>query len=366
VNRALGIVAIAVFVAGCTSPVPSTMPVAPTLASPSDAAGGEWQRLDLPNGDEAFLASVAATADDVVIVGVRDFRPVAWTSRDGGAWTFEQLGPEGAFPGTALAFGDRVLAIGSRQENRCAHPDAIVFWVRAADGRWTLAPFNNLFCAGGSGVTAVSAGRAAIVGSGAGDQPIAWFSDDGLTWLPRAVRGGIFPKAIVPMGDGFAAIGTFGFAGWWFARSDGRTGWTIVPFFDPRAEEEAVGFADLGRGFIAWFVDPAGEIAAFTSDTGDAWQSVEMNGLSGIELQRVARMETGYVAFGRAAEGPRLFVSSDGVSWRGIRGPSDSGSSSYGSLVLWGDRAILLGTIHVGPDADVTAAWTGPASIFEP
>ena len=45
---------------------------------------------------------------------------------------------------------------------------------------------------------------------------------------------------------------------------------------------------------------------------------------------------------------------------------SDSGSAAYASLALSGDRAILLGAIHVGPDMDVTTAWAGPASVFEP
>jgi hypothetical protein len=81
----------------------------------------------------------------------------------------------------------------------------------------------------------------------------------------------------------------------------------------------------------------------------------------------VVRTAAGYVAFGRAAHGPRLFVSRDGGTWRRISGPADTGlSASYSSLALFGDRAILLGTIHVGPDMDVTAAWTGPASLFEP
>jgi hypothetical protein len=367
VKHALGILVVVALTAGCSNPVPSGTPVASISPPPTPAGDAAWQPVELPNGDPALLAAVAATAHDVVIVGGRAMAPAAWASHDGGAWMFEQLGPEDAFPGSAVAFGDHVLAVGGNETNRCAHPFATFFWIRNAQGRWTNAPFNQLFCAGGSGVVAVSGGRLAMLGAGTGDVPFSWFSDDGLTWVPSPIRQDVYPRALASVGDGFAALGTFGDASWWFGRSDRGERWMIAPFGNAPFETQAIGLADGGLGFIAWFADAAGMVAAFTSDTGDQWLPTEIKGLSDVETERVVRTAAGYVAFGRAAHGPRLFVSRDGGTWRRISGPADDGSSaSYSSLALFGDRAILLGTIHVGPDMDVTAAWNGPASLFEP
>jgi hypothetical protein len=326
VNGALRTFAIAVFVVACGTPAPSATPVAPAAPSPSsasatDVAPGIWQRVELPHGDDAFLAAVAATAHDVVIVGGRAMAPAAWASHDGGAWMFEQLGPEDAFPGSAVAFGDHLLAVGGNETNRCAHPFATFFWVRDAKGRWKNAPFNKLFCAGGSGVVAVSGGRLAMLGAGTGDVPFSWFSDDGLTWVPSPIRQDVYPRALASVGDGFAALGTFGDASWWFGRSDRGERWTIAPFGNAPFETQAIGLADGGLGFIAWFADAAGMVAAFTSDTGDQWLPTEIKGLSDVETERVVRTAAGYVAFGHAADGPRVLVSRDGGTWRRISGP---------------------------------------------
>jgi hypothetical protein len=366
VNRACRAFAIAVLVAGCANPAPSARPDASASPSTPDDAAAAWQRVQLPNGDDAFLAGVAATPHDVVIVGARSLKPAAWASHDGGAWVFEQLGPEEAFPGSAVAFGDRVLAVGGNETNRCAHPLATFFWVRNAQGRWTNAPFDPLFCAGGGATPVVAGGLAAVLGAGTGDVPFAWFSDDGLRWVQRPIRQDVYPRALASVGDGFAALGTFGDASWWFGRSDRGERWTIAPFGNAPFETQAIGLADGGLGFIAWFADAAGRVAAFTSGTGDQWLPTEIKGLTDAETERVVRTAAGYAAFGRAADGPRVFVSRDGGAWRAIPGPSDSGPAAYASLALSSGRAILLGTIHVGPDMDVTAAWTGPASLFEP
>jgi hypothetical protein len=361
----MALVAVAVLVAGCATPVPSATPTASAQAPPSDAAEGEWQRLDLPNGD-GTPSAVAATKHDAVIVGGRAMGPVAWVSRDGGAWSFEELAPADAFPMTALAFGDRVIVVGGTQTNRCAHAAATFFWVRGADGGWTAAPFDQLFCAGNWSAPAVLAGRLAMVGTGTADVPFAWFSDDGLTWVDRPIRRDVYPRFVTSVAGGFAAIGNFVGEGWWIGRSDGRNAWAIAPLHGVPINAQAVGLADRGAGLIAWFATPAGDIGALTTETGEVWRSTEVQGLAGASLGRIIRTTAGYVALAETPEArPGMFVSRDGVIWHAVAGPIDSRAGNYVSLAIAGDRAVLLGDVRVGDEGTPTV-WSGPARLVEP
>jgi hypothetical protein len=363
VNRAIGIAAVAAFVAGCATPVTSKTPAAP--ASASDAAGGEWQLVDLPNSDASFNG-IAATDHDVVIVGGRAMGPVAWVSHDGGEWIFEQLAPADAIPGTAVAFGDRVIAVGTTQTNRCAHPYETFFWVRDADARWATAPFDKLFCAGNDSSPAVAGGRLAMVGTGTADIPFAWFSDDGLTWLDRPIRRDVYPRFVTSAGGGFAAIGNFIDDGWWIGRSDGRQAWAIAPLRDVPLRAEALGLASRGNRLIAWFTAPAGDIGALTSETGLVWQSAQVEGMTGATPGRIIRTAAGYVALAEMPDAkPGLFVSRDGVTWHAVAGPIDSRPGNYVGLAIAGDRAILLRNVRVGEEGTPTV-WSAPSRILEP
>jgi hypothetical protein len=365
VNRAAAALVLAVFVAGCATPAPSATPVAPAQASPSDAAEGEWQRLDLPNGD-ASLNAVAATDHDVVIVGGRAMGSVAWVSHDGGAWTFEEMPPGDAFAGTAVAFGDRLIVVGATPTNRCAHPSATFIWVRQADGRWATAPFDKLFCTGDQSTPAVADGRLAMLGTGTADVPFAWFSDDGLSWVNSPMRPNIYPRFLASAGDGFAAIGTFLDDGWWVARSDGREAWTIAPLPNVPVGAQAVGLSGRGNGLIAWFTTPAGDIGALTSETGLVWQSSAVQGMAGTTPGHFIRTAAGYVALGERSDArPGMLVSRDGVTWRAVAGPIDSRPGNYFGLAISGDRAILLGDVRVGDEGTPTV-WSGPARVVEP
>jgi hypothetical protein len=367
VNRALGLL-VAAIVAGCANPAPSetSVSVASPGSSPTDASAPLWQLVELPNADRANLLAIGATAHDVVIVGGRNMAPAAWSSHDGGPWVSEPLAPEVAFPGNVVALGDRMLAVGGNETNRCAHPFATFFWVRDPSGRWTAAPFDRLFCAGGSGVAAVSGGMAAILGTGTGDVPFSWFSDDGLTWVARPIRRDVFPVALAPAGDGFAALGKFVDDGWWFGRNDGRAGWTLVRFANIAVDAQPVGLVDTGRGLIAWFVDPAGQPVAFVSETGASWEPVKLDGLADVVVERVGQTPAGYVLLGLVDAGPRLFLSRDGVNWRNVPGPSDIGQGLYHSIAFSGGRAYLLATVRDTGDEGFGAVWAAPAALFQP
>src|SRR4051812_19032879 len=140
------------------------------------------------------VAGIAATTHDVVIVGSRGSVPMAWTSRAGGPWAAGAYGPERAYPGTIVAFGDRMLVVGGTDAAKCGGDFASVFSVRAADGRWTTGPFEDFFCGAGGGPVALSEAGAAVLNLRSTDEkPYAWFSEDGLKWVEHPVRQDIIP-----------------------------------------------------------------------------------------------------------------------------------------------------------------------------
>ena len=361
------LVALLAFVASAcaTAPsAPSGTASSPTASSPGPSTEAQWRRIELPNSAESFLATVAATDHDALVLGVAGETPKAWSAKGGAAWIEESMPPGGGYPSAAIALGDRIVVIGGKQTDRCAHPGEIAFWARDSDGRWFGAPFEPFFCAGGSAHIASNGDIAAVIGFGTGDVPYVWTSPDGLAWASRPVRRDISPGRLASVESGFAAVGTFPATGrWWFGRSQDGADWTIVPFFDPWAESVPVGLAAAGRGFMTWFMNP-GQLA-FTSLTGDVWEPVQMQGLDGVELVTVARYGERLVALGRVDAGARLFVSRDGIRWRRVIGPDQDSASSYSALAVSADEVLLLGTVHTGPDADVTAAWTAPAAILD-
>lgn len=363
-NGAHTVFVVALLVAGCATPLPSPMRVAPAAASPSDAVEGEWERLDLPNGDASFNG-VAATEHDVVIVGGRAMGAVAWVSHDGGPWTFE-VGARRCIPRDCRRVRRSREPVGSTPTNRCAHPRATFFWVRAPNGTWTTAPFDKLFCGGDESTPAVAGGRLAMIGSGTADVPFAWFSDDGLTWVDRPLRHDVYPRFLAPMAGGFAAIGNFLGERWWAGRSDGQKAWTIAPLPNLPLDARAVGLADRGAGLIAWFATADNDVFAMTSETGFAWRLAQVHGLVGAAPGHVIRTAAGFVALAEMPDArPGLFVSRDGVTWRVVAGPIDDRPGNYVGLAISRDRAVLLGDVRVGDEGTPTV-WSGPANLFEP
>jgi hypothetical protein len=364
VKRGFGALVAVLFATGCATS-PSSSPSASSSAS--TPAGEQWDDVELPHSAESFLVAVVGTEHEALVLGVAGESATAWASHDGGPWIEESMPPGFGYPSSAVTLGDRIVVLGGNQTDRCAHPGELVFGARDADARWSVAPFDPLFCAGGSAQIASNGEIAALLGMGTGDVAYSWVSNDGLAWTSRPIRQGISPSLLISAGSGFAAVGSFlENGGWWFGRSKQGEPWTIAPSFGPFAEWEAVGLADGGAGFLSWFTDAAAHTTALASETGDSWQSVAMDGLSDAEVRRVTKTAAGYVAFGRTPGGPRLFVSRDGIAWRRASGPSDDSPSSYTSLALSGDRALLLGTVHTGPDMDATALWSARASLFTP
>jgi hypothetical protein len=331
VKRA-GLVVAFCLVTGCGTAQPSASPSTtivlpdqePVSIQPAATLKEDpvWRRVELPDADGA-LNSIAVQGDDIVIVGALEVdRPMAWSAHKGD-WTSEKLPADAGVPFVATKFGDRVLVAGGMETSRCAHPAQTTFVVRDAARRWTAAPFAPLFCAAsGSLDVAISGEVAGVLGSGVGDQPVAWFSRDGLHWVDSGLKGELFPKGLATHGEDFVALGLTSDR-WWFGRARGVGGWqlTVVAGLPDPAVSALHGFVDGGDGVVAWFGGDEGEDVAYTSANGEVWRKLSQDGLSGMRMLRVKRIGGGFAAIAERAEGQVMLRSVDATSWREIPRP---------------------------------------------
>ncbi|HSG85499.1 MAG TPA: hypothetical protein VLA23_04100 [Candidatus Limnocylindrales bacterium] len=220
-----------------TAPTP-----VPTASSPEGRTPGPitWDVLQAP----AEVRDVVSTGALLVAVGLATTTPEgdtagAWTSSDGRVWRPSTVAqPAGAM--TAVAGGPgRLVAVGTVFDGT-NRPAA---WT-SVDGReWQALPASAF--AGSSGyepgaladVAAGPGGGFVAVGSevgAGGHRAAAWYSPDGLSWVPaRSGPGGGSAGAVVAFGAGYVA------AGWtpgedrddralFWTSADGRT-WTAAP-----------------------------------------------------------------------------------------------------------------------------------------
>jgi hypothetical protein len=352
-------------------------PAARPSATPATPASAAWRLVELPDANGAAqIADVVAGPRSITAVGggAPGMHGTAWTSLDDGAtWTAEPLPGSAGFPDRLVPWGDRMLAIGER-DGDCPHPSMVEIWVRSAGGSWTAAPADPIFCAGGTASAAASGSFAVIVGAGSGDVPYEWSSSDGLHWRDRSdLLGGRLPAGIAVDGSGFLAVGS-GFApaaAWAFHSKDG-TVWD-----GPHPIAGTVGLSIMGdpvefKGDLAIFArDPAGAVGILRPDGEGGWRSEPCDGLNGDTVSRFVAVGGSLVALGGDRQGPAMWASADGTTWRALALPPEaqkSGSSATltGVAVAHG-RAYLTGQIEPPSGDGATAAlWTGGASLLAP
>lgn len=386
-------------VAACSATATTTAPSGPPEPSPSTATGAPstgaavasptagplataateaWRLVELPDASGAtqiadviarhgFVAAAAAS-------GTTDNHGTAWTSLDDGAsWTAEPMPGSAGFLGRLVPWGDRILAIGEGDGN-CPHPSMVEIWVRSSGGRWTAAPADPTFCAGGTASAAAHGPTAVIAGAGTGDVAYEWSSTDGLRWTDRSdVLGGLLPAGIAADGSGFLAVGSgFAPAAAWAAHSkDGRVwdGSHPIP--------GTVGMSIMGdpvefKGDLAIFArDPAGAVGILRPDGEGGWRSEAARGLNGDTVSRFVAVGGSLVALGGDRQGPAMWVSADGTAWRALALPPEakaSGSSATLTGVAVADgHAYLVGQIKAPTGVGaVGALWTGSASLIAP
>jgi hypothetical protein len=352
VTRVLSVLAIAV-VASCG-----------TISTPTPTAADPWHVVELPASAGPTLVSLAVTNDLMVVVGTAGERTMAWSSTDGTTWKGESIAGAFGFPDRGLRFGARVVVVGSNQTDRCAHPGEVVFWVREANGRWATAPFDSLFCAGGSALVAASDDTVATLGNGTGDVSYGWFSKDALHWVDSRLRHDIRPQSLATNAGNFVALGTFENGQWWFGRSNGRAAWTFEAARGLPIGPTVFGFVQGGEGWIAWLGEAIGEQRAYTSARGDVWHSVDQNGLDQAVISAPGKSGTGFLARGSDGVGEFLLSSADARTWRRLATPQSLGNSaSIRDFAAFKQRVFEL----AGNDPDAQPQlFAGDAALLAP
>jgi hypothetical protein len=347
-------------------PTPSDAQTAEPVAT-TDAAD-LWTRIDVPDPG-AIFTDIASTASGVVIVGPAG--PAAqlaraWNSPDGLAWAVDQLPGDGRTPSLLVPWTDRVVAIGAGVSNRCAHPAALDTWLRTSDGAWQEAPWADLFCAGGSPSAAAASDHVVVAGSGTGDVPFLWYSDDALRWTDIPVPPDIgFPRAVASLGETDVLMGTSPGNAVWVSSSRGGVTWsTPTPLGGPAAD--VLGMVSLDGMFVAILRTGAGVVGAYVSADGVSWTSAQALGIDGPQIGRIVAIEGGLVALGADDSGPKLWVSTDGKSWRVVMVPRETGvTGSLQGVTVSGGRVFVVGQASSETEA-VGAAWMAPVSLVAP
>ena len=263
----------ALLAAACgPAPLPSSSgPLATAAPSPSIEAAEAalaWRDVTLPVPDGAARAvGVLADADGYVIYGSVGMQAAVWTSPDAKDWTFAALpGDEGA-PTDAAVSPVATVLMGGGSTSRCAHPFGEFFWRRApGNPKWAAVAFDeSLFCAGGSASIAAGADRLMVAGTGAGEQPFAWQSADGLTWSDAA-EGLSFdaPPSALGASDGlFIELGRGAQTD--VRVTDGDGPWRVV---EVPPVEPAFSQSGTGAEPVALLDSAAGAVAIYSSDDG--------------------------------------------------------------------------------------------------
>lgn len=370
-SRSAWLCATALVLAACSSPTPSpSLTAAPsqTSVAPREPVG-EWTRID-PSGFAGFFIDVATTPSGLVIAGwggeAGDIA-LSWDSPDGTAWQVDQMPGDGRVPGLVIPWVDRVVAVGLGQSGRCAHPAAIDTWLRGADGAWEEAPWDPIFCAGGTPSAAVAQDHILVAGTGTGDVPYLWVSNDGLRWtdipLPRDL--GVL-RAVASIGGTDVLMGRNLDGGIWFSISPNGTTWSVPAALAAPAETDVMAILPLDGGFVAMVRDGSGAVGAYRSDDGVTWEAAEAVGLDANQVVRFVAVEGALVALGGNEFGPAMWVSADGTSWRATVVPGDVGkNATLRGIAVRQGRVYVVGQAEVDLEA-IAGAWAGPAGLITP
>jgi hypothetical protein len=247
---------------------------------------------------------------------------------------------------------------------RCAHPSEEAFWIRDPESSWVAQPFDEMFCAGGAWSLGVVDARVAIVGAGTGDVPFAWFSDDGERWIDSGFPRNLFPRLLAASGHDVVALGSAADGILAIARSDGRNPWVVSPAAGLPIGLAPATMVEGGDGLIAWVTDESGAQRTFTSARGDLWRPFAQQGIDGILMSNVRKVDRAYVALARDRGGEVLLVSADSTAWR--KSPTPAAIGHTGTLR---DLAIRRKAVYLlaAPETDgVTRLWMADSALLAP
>jgi hypothetical protein len=359
------VVAVALLVAlgGCGTappPTPSPAPSIPALAG--------WRPITLPADDPLVgYATVVATPTGFVVAGGYLDRPAVWSSSDGEQWAEGSITGDTRNPFDAILWGDRVLLVGAGEFGPgCGHPHAIDTWVGDGAGTWLHAPFQQVFCAGGSASAAVAGSLAVIAGAGSGDVPYAWSSDDGLHWADHTGEFGQagLPFVALTTSAGFVALGA-GQEGAWLERSLDGSRWGDLVHLPGPHDARPLGATVVGTRLVVILGEPAGTVVRLSSEDASTWTVDTIEGLVASALNRIEAIPGGVVALGGDDRGPTMWVSADGLAWRRVVLPETATGGYVTDVAVGHGRAVIIGGVATEGGSG-SGAWVGPASLLGP
>ncbi|HJP87727.1 MAG TPA: hypothetical protein VJ850_01675 [Candidatus Limnocylindrales bacterium] len=320
IHRLTAGLALVAMLGACQSiETPSASPVdlaaATPTAFPDQSAAPlqlDWAAVELPQvAHNTRLNGVLATVDGFVVFGNMDRQPIVWTSADAAAWAVVPLPKWDATPVRGAANAEAAVLLGGGSTDRCAHPDGEFLWRRVnGHADWVAVPFNQrLFCAGGGSDIASGVDAFAVAGTGAGEQPFAWWSPDGMSWQDAGI-GLTFdapPWLLAPAIDGFLEVGRGSVTD---VRLLGGGGWgpvaapAVAPAFNGEnpGMEPAVLLATKAGTLAVFQSDDAARTSAWLRDGSGTWREVSLTGI-----------RPGSLPSGAVIDGLPFLVGFDGV-----------------------------------------------------
>lgn len=370
--RALAYLATVALAACSPAPAPTTGPSGSPIAT--DPATG-WRFAALAGvAVPRMFSDIIVTSNGFLVdggAGQVGEKPIALHSTDGEAWTVEPIASDWTSPGDLLRWGDKVVAVGGGQSARCAHPSALDTWVRAADGTWAEAPWDERFCVGaGTTTLLVHRGQPFLIGAGSGDVSYLMSSDDGLHWvLHQRPFGDVYPHTAVSDGSTMWVFG---------AGPDGRP--VVTRSADGQTFDPPLAIAGLGPdasvedalmlgGQLVVVATTGPAVGILRSDGSGSWQAEPAAGLRGDQIARVVVAGNRLVALGNDENGmPLAWTSADGTDWTPLPLPAEAGNgTTFSGLAVFNGTAVLVGQV-TAPDGNsaVGAIWVGSSVLLEP
>lgn len=347
-----------------TSAAATALPPTPSSEPSSSPLPTTWQQLDLfPEADGPFDPGLLLTDLSGFTLTARAHDVAsAWSSPDGETWTVAPLPsvPQSkASPYTGAAGATRTVLLGVG-DGQCAHPVADFTWARPTGGAWAAAPWQDLFCAGGQGSIATDGQTFVVAGTGAGDQPFLWASQDGLTWTATPIAVEIAPAAVVWAGSEFLSLARGG-SGFTVLTSPNGVDWNNAPATGLPGGGLPRLFALSGR--VVALLGAGGTLGAYQRQADGSWLSVPTIGLDA-SADDITNAPTtsglGFVFLSTTAGGGTVLASDDGLAWRTVATPA---ASRFMGAAVFGDRAVLLGAQDTASGTQALA-WWGPAALL--
>jgi hypothetical protein len=379
-------------------------PVTPKPVLPSQESSWSRVQLDPPIAGGTGPGFLAAGADGLVAVGVREGPVTAWTSSDGATWTRTATrGLDTPVDMNDISSGGPGFIATGRPGTDGAH-GAPLMWTSEDGVSWNQLPPDPAFgstcsqttelpCAAAGWISAIAPGGPGVVAVGS---PMgAWYSSDGSTWARASVPP--VPPEVSTGDNGYTpAIDLDDVAGYrgrlvamgsaglrndpngnhpvvvvWTSR-DGRS-WTDVPtpagVFPPGSR--IFHLAAGPDGFVAIGDITTGEVstqAIWSSPDGRDWQ-LQRLASDGVVLSSVAAGDGGFVAVGAtmacydvaalrrrdcASREAVVMTSVDGETWVRVpsgpqfrvaqpENPRNATGAEMSEVVAWGSRFAALG-----------------------